>query len=220
MQTDTRRVSASVIYVVVVLLTVSTVRSQVPAAATAEVSDAEYEVLSAYIAGTFTGSKGKARVDRDITRIVIVNVTQSDEQDRLLDDEHGHPMRWKTTTKLLRKQAPALDRTTLEAFRKTNTEQALLRHSFQLGIDYELVDADRIDAIFKNGGWWPDYYKAFPGAQGVLGLSRVGFSADGGQALFYAGNSCGGKCGTGSYVLMQKRDGRWAIAKEIVMWVS
>jgi hypothetical protein len=216
MQTSGRRSSAALISAVVVLLTVSTLRGQTRVTATAQLSDAEYEVLSAYIAGTFTGSKGESRVGKGITRIVIINVTQSDPP----LDANGHPMQWKQIAKLLRKEAPALDPTTLEAFRKMNTEQAALRRSFQLGIDYDLVDAGQIDAIFKNGGWWPEYYRAFPGSQGELTLSRVGFSGDGKQALLYASNSCGGKCGSGDYVLMQKREGRWVIAKEIIMWVS
>jgi hypothetical protein len=51
-------------------------------------------------------------------------------------------------------------------------------------------------------------------------LSKIGFSADGSQALFYATNSCGGKCGTGTYVVMQKSDVSWKVVKEILIWVS
>jgi hypothetical protein len=143
MQTGGRRSSAALISAVVVLLTVNTLRGQARVAATAQLSDAEYDVLSAYIAGTFTGLKGESRVGKGITRIIIINATEAANP---LDDK-GHPMRWKQITKLLRKEA--LDPTTLEALRKTSTEQVALRRSFQLGIDYELVDAGQIDRFSR-----------------------------------------------------------------------
>jgi hypothetical protein len=74
--------------------------------------------------------------------------------------------------------------------------------------------------IFENNGWWTDYYKKYPGSQGYLVLSKIGFSADGNQALFYATNSCGGKCGTETYVVMQRSDTGWKLVKEILIGVS
>jgi hypothetical protein len=51
-------------------------------------------------------------------------------------------------------------------------------------------------------------------------LSKIGFSADGNQALFYSTNSCGGKCGTETYVVMQRSDAGWKVVKEILIGVS
>jgi len=50
--------------------------------------------------------------------------------------------------------------------------------------------------------------------------SRVGFNADGTQALFYESYRCGGLCGTGRYMVMEKRSGGWVIGANIVVWVS
>ena len=59
-------------------------------------------------------------------------------------------------------------------------QQACVRRSFQPSIEYELVDSAQLEPIFKRGGGdWPAYYKRFPGSQGVLTFSRVGFRADG-----------------------------------------
>ncbi len=44
---------------------------------------------------------------------------------------------------------------------------------------------------------------------------RAGFSPDGKQALFYASNRCGGKCATGSYVVMEKHGSAWKILKDL-----
>jgi hypothetical protein len=40
------------------------------------------------------------------------------------------------------------------------------------------------------------------------------------QALFYESHSCDELCGGGEYVVMERRDGRWVIEKEIEMWMS
>lgn len=116
---------------------------------------------------------------------------------------------------------PPLKRTTIDAFREVNKKQASLRRSFHLGVDYELVDSTQLEPFFKRGGGdWPAFYKRFPSSSGIVRFSRIGFSEDGMQALFYLNNHCGGLCGTGMYVVMEKRNGRWAIEREIEMWIS
>lgn len=195
-------------------------RGQAPAHPVAEVTEVEYQVLSAYVAGAFTGDKGEHRVGSHAPKIVIANVTESDRDDSEIEDDDGKPMSWKQTSKYLHKEAPTLQTAALNSFRDANTHPAPFRPSFRLPVAYELVDKTEIDAIFKKGGWWPDYYKKYPNSQGFLRLSRVGFSTDGKQAVFYARNGCGGKCGTGTYVVMEKVDSGWKIVKEILIWVS
>jgi len=60
------------------------------------------------------------------------------------------------------------------------------------------------------------YYEHYPGAQGALTLSRVGFSTDGQQAMFYVINHCGGKCGSWSFVVARKHGPKWEVVKEVV----
>jgi hypothetical protein len=152
---------------------------------------------------------------------VIVNMTRSDLNDSQIEDENDKPFSWKRASRFLRKQAPTLQQATIEKLREVGTQSAPFRpFSFQLPVPYQLVDPKEIDAIFENKGWWTDYYKKYPGSQGYLVLSKVGFSADGSQALFYAENRCGGKCATGTYVVMQKSGTSWKLMKEIVIWVS
>lgn len=185
-----------------------------------ELSAAEYDALSAFIAGKFTGEQGTKPISNDVVKIVISTVTTSGDQGSLRD-ENGRPVPWQKTAESLRKQASTLQQTTIDGFRKVNTTQAFLRRSFQFPIVYELVDSNQLVAIFKNNGaGWQDYYKRFPGSQGIATFSRVGFSRDGTQALFYFSNICGGLCGGGEYVVMEKSNGRWMIAREIEMWIS
>jgi len=176
----------------------------------------EYDVVSAYVSGKFATHKGEEQP----SKIVILNTTSSGDDDLLLD-ENGRPVPWEKTAKSLREKAPSLQQTTVDGFRRANARQAFLSRTFRFAIEYEIVDEARLAPIFKrNGGGWPAYYKQYPGSQGIATLSRVGFSADATQALFYISNRCGGLCGSGWYVLMEKRDGRWLMSKEIEMWVS
>jgi hypothetical protein len=193
---------------------------QAPANSDAEVSELEYTVFSAYITEAFTGAKGENRTGSRVSSIVIVNKTRSDMDESHMEDDQDKPISWKKASKYLRKEVPTLRQETIERLREVGTQSAPFRTSFQLPIPYQLVDAKEIDEIFKNEGWWTDYYKKYPGTQGILVLSRIGCSTDAKQALFYAVNSCGGKCGTETYVVMQRSDSGWKLLKEILIGVS
>jgi len=185
----------------------------------------EYDALSAFIDSKFASRKGVQPTEptgNGIVRIVIFNTTESDQDGQNVRmDGNGQPIPWAQTAISLQSSVPTLKRTTIDAFRKVNRQQASLRRSLHPAIDYDLVDSAQLESIFKRGGGdWPAFYKRFPGSPGIMSFSRVGFSEDGTQALFYLSNHCGGLCGGGMYVVMEKRDGSWAIAKEIEMWIS
>jgi len=212
---------AIVILAFLVMVAVPTVGGgQSPAKPASTVTDAEYEVFSAYINSEFTGDRGKDRVGHRVLRIVIADKTQSDMDDDELRDDDGKQIAWKKISGLLHKQATRLQASTLDSFRRNSTVQVNFGRSFHLPVAYELVDKADFDAIFTKGGWWTGFYKKYPKSQGFLTLSRAGFSPDGKQALFYASNGCGGKCGTGTYVVMERTDSGWKILKEILLWIS
>jgi hypothetical protein len=149
-----------------------------------------------------------------VSQIIIVDRTEYDES----EIEEG--MSWKEMRKFLRKQVPSLQLATIENFREANLWQAALQQRFDLPLPYQLVPGSTLDSIIHDIADWPQYYKQYPGTQGFLTLSRVGFSPDGEQAMFYVTNHCGGKCATGSFVVAQKRDAKWAVLKEVIFWVS
>lgn len=112
-----------------------------------------------------------------------------------------------------------LKRETIDGFQDVNKQQGVFQRSFRVAFDYELLDSSQLESAFKDGSWTA-YYKRFPGSPGVLRFSRVGFSADGNQALFCVSNQCGALCGGGDYVIMGRHQGRWVIEKTIDTWVS
>jgi hypothetical protein len=67
---------------------------------------------------------------------------------------------------------------------------------------------------------WDAFHRSHPDSAGWIHLSDVGLSPDGDSALIYAWSLAGSLDGAGSWVLLVKRGGRWAIAKREVEWVS
>lgn len=194
--------------------------AQKSSAETENVSDAECEVFSAYINHSFIGAIGKDRIGKPVSQIVIVNRTESDKDDV---DDHLDPDDMPpggSVEKYLHKEAPSLRAVTISNFHRANEKQAELALRFHLRLPYQLVSAEKIGSILKDASDWPKYYSEYPGAQGHMVLSRVGFSPDSKQAVFYVTNWCGGLCASGSYVVMEKHGSVWKVVKEIYMWVS
>lgn len=55
---------------------------------------------------------------------------------------------------------------------------------------------------------------------GIMTMSRVAFSSDKKRAVFYYTFTCGGLCGWGSLVFIEKEGKEWKIVGQREMWVS
>jgi hypothetical protein len=75
------------------------------------------------------------------------------------------------------------------------------------------------EEIFKQPDGWKAFYDKYPGSVGYVSLSRVGFSMEMNQAVVYVAHWCGGLCGKGKLVLLQKQNGVWKITKEMLLWI-
>jgi hypothetical protein len=192
-----------------------------PASPAIDLTPEEYNVFSGYIADTFSGRRvreGDTFVKRELdSKLIIFNITQSGE----LSGREWRPDPWEKAAESLREKAPILQRATTDSFLQANFQQAFVHRSIRSPIDYQLVTSAELEPIFcKHCGFWPEYYKRFPGATGIVTWSRVGFNSDGTQALFFENYRCSGLCGTGRYVVMEKKNGIWVITTDIVAWVS
>jgi hypothetical protein len=141
-----KKLSALLLSVLVSLITCQAGKSAVPPSA--ELTADEYGVFSAYIAGKFTGQKD-SETGKDITKIVILNTSSPGDQ-HYLSDENGQRISWEGAAESLRKRDPALQQATIVAFEKMNARQALVRRSFHLAIDYELIDPHRLSFFSKR----------------------------------------------------------------------
>jgi len=99
----------------------------------------------------------------------------------------------------------------ITAYHKANEKPSLLIDKFHFPFKYQIVPEATIDAFFgeKGKGSWAGFYKKFPKSGGFVYVSSVGFNADKTLALVYAGHSCGGLCGGGSYHLFKKLNNKW-----------
>lgn len=188
--------------------------NQTPKSDSPEVSRSECEIFSAFITRSFVGKDGTERVGFPVSQIIIEDRTEYDPSD--FEEE----MPWEKMVKFLRKQVRSLQLATIENFSEANLHQAALPQRFDLPLPYQLVAESTFQSILHDIGDWPKYYNQYPGAQGILTFSRVGFSPDRKQAMFYVTNHCGGLCATWSFVVAQKHEAKWVVLKEVIVMVS
>jgi hypothetical protein len=114
---------------------------------------------------------------------------------------------------------PQVPGETAEQLFERNQRNYALADSFGLSRPVVLLSSEESNEIFRDGGW-EAFYERFPGAQGVMGVSRVGFDPDGRWALAYMGNQYHYLAGHGDLYLLEKVDGEWTVVAAIFLWIS
>ena len=96
-------------------------------------------------------------------------------------------------------------------YKNNQTSKWLLGRRFQIERNYELVNSDTINLLFKEHGvdGWRDFYSRYPNSGGFIIMSPVGFNKAKTLAVVYTGSSCGGLCGSWRFHLLEKLDGKW-----------
>ena len=116
---------------------------------------------------------------------------------------------------------PGVDPTLIESFQARNTQPFPLEDHFNLSVPVKLLNQDDFDAFFgKTGKGWDAFYAQYPGSEGVLTLSKVGFNARGDKALVYAGSMSNTLAGAGYAVLLELEDGQWQFVIQVELWIS
>ena len=90
------------------------------------------------------------------------------------------------------------------------------QQEFQELFPHDEVNIDQLVDSIKDS--WNRYYEKYPGAQGIMQVSRVGFDTDGSQALVYVANFSGLLLGGGYYVLLVREEDTWVIHDISVVW--
>jgi len=109
---------------------------------------------------------------------------------------------------------------TFENFRSKNTRKYPLGYLFDLNRPYVLIGDSEIREMFIRYDGWTRFYGRYPGAQGLMVLSRVGFDPEGTQALVYVGNQSHWLAGAGYLVLLIRGQGQWKVEGKVLVWVS
>jgi hypothetical protein len=114
-----------------------------------------------------------------------------------------------------------LDGELIDDFNAKNAKSHELSSRFTFTGLVVLLSQDEWTSMFNAGGW-EELYRRYPGARGILTLSRVGFNAKRDRAFLYAGSASGPRSGAGYFVLLEKSkaSGTWYIVKHIPLWIS
>jgi hypothetical protein len=124
---------------------------------------------------------------------------------------------------LVRQGIPDAQTETLRNYLEQNQTSQKFAMRSKLSIKYVLVGDKGLEDLFQKDKFdrgWAAFYARYPHSSGLIFLSKVGFNANFTQAMLYAGRQCGGLCGSGSYLLLGKHDGKWVMERTIGLWVS
>ena len=109
----------------------------------------------------------------------------------------------------------------VDSYRSRNAVSYTLDPNLDIEQDYVLMPQEVFDEILgRRGSRWTDFEAKYPGASGFILFSRVGFNADGDQALADMGYRCGELCGAGGLYLLVKEDGNWKVQETLMVWQS
>ena len=104
-----------------------------------------------------------------------------------------------------------------------NQEAAPLERNFKLALPYVLLD-ERVRAeIFKSpdpAEGWRQFTATYPGAPGLLRLSRAALDDAGQNALVYVEFHCGARCGSGRLIRAQLGAKGWQLLSGELIWVT
>jgi hypothetical protein len=83
--------------------------------------------------------------------------------------------------------------------------------------DYTMMPQAEFEEVFgKGGSGWTEFSAKYPGASGLVVLSRVGFDADEDTALVFVYYRCGDLCGAGGLYVLVKTDGSWKVQDQLM----
>ena len=115
---------------------------------------------------------------------------------------------------------PGISKDTIDSYVERNAQSTQLSPNMQLGVDYVLLSEEELREISSQGNWNEILQEKYPGSNGYLIFSRVGFNHTLDQAVVYVGNVAGPLMGAGYYYLLEKEDGEWTVKEQIMVWIS
>jgi hypothetical protein len=163
-------------------------------------ADEEYSIYSAYL---------RSKELRGDTKLLVIREGTSG-----LAIESFH--------QLVKKRFQEVEQATLDDYLENNKTPGKLLSKFDLPIKYIIASDADIAPLFPKKEpdiVWKKFYAKYPNSTGILFFSKVGFNSKKTQAFIYAGRQCGGLCGLGKYILLEKKGSTWSIENEMELWV-
>jgi hypothetical protein len=177
-----------------------------------DISAEEYAIYAAVVDDMFAGDKVASDSKSKARTLVIADWTVSNTSAAVVRGDEGT---------LLKQRLSSISQETIDDYMAKNAKSHQITTSFDLKVKYTLISKEKIDQIFRSVmSGWEEFYKQFPGSDGLISFSRAGLNSTGDQALVYMANGCGGLCGSGNYLLLVEKNGKWTIQKKFMAWVS
>ncbi len=121
----------------------------------------------------------------------------------------------------LNKEISDLTEYTINDHQAKNEEDRKLENNFTFRGKVIFLSEKEQKQVFRKGqDGWTRFNKKYPKAKRIISFSRVGFNQERTQALVSVSMSCGGQCGEGGFILLQKENGKWNVQKDIGLWFS
>lgn len=121
----------------------------------------------------------------------------------------------------IKKNLPLEFHAALDDYEAKNKDSQKLTKSFNLKVEYTLVDRKKLRKFFSDSTLnWKGFYQKYPNSPGYISFSKVGFDKDMTHAFVYMNSSCGGLCGAENYELLTKENGVWKQTTTINISVS
>jgi hypothetical protein len=123
-----------------------------------------------------------------------------------------------TFASLMAKRLPGVDSSAIRSFEERNANSVLLNAGEFRDLTVVAVPRDSLDRLLHSDRGWRAFYDEYPDAQGILTLSRVGFSDDRRQALLCYESRMAVEGGGGELVQLLFDGHRWVITERLPLW--
>lgn len=122
---------------------------------------------------------------------------------------------------LISQEVYSLTEDTIDDYQLKNEEKQKLENNFSVRSKIIFISEKEENQLFRKGqDGWAKFHKKYPKAKRMISFSRVGFNKEQTQALVNVSMGCGWLCGEGSFIILQKENGKWVIQQNIGLWVS
>lgn len=176
---------------------------------TAALDDEEYAVYSALIQSLYANGAKVLVLDNFVSGCVPVGNNAEGER------------AWLQSLDKLPSKLPKLSPQTIADFKSKARTCRTIEARLTLPTKYILISQAERRAIFAKADVnksWQSFQQKYPGANGYINVSNIGFNEDRSQALVDTFRKCGDKCGGERMVLLTKVNGKWSVTATHKIW--
>jgi hypothetical protein len=176
---------------------------------TTALDEEEYSVYSALIQSLYTGGAKVVVIDNFVSGCVPVGNNAEGEKS------------WQQSLDKLPAKLPTLSTKTIADFKSKSRVCRSIDAKLTLPTKYILLSQAERRAIFSKADVnksWQSFQQKYPGANGYINVSNIGFNEDRTQALVDTFRKCGEKCGGEKMVVLTKVNGKWSVTATHKIW--